>query len=109
MMKRIYILCAVVLTLSASAGCDSNSNGNPLVGRWQQISPPAQPPGAIIEFTPSTMRFNNQVVTVVYQVRDNKVRVSASKPAIIYEFDDADSIHYDDDKYGTVRLVRIKP
>ena len=109
MMKRIAFICTLVLSISTFVGCDFDSSGNPLVGRWQQISPTGQPSGQIIEFTPSTMRFNNQVVTVVYQVRDNKVRVSASKPAIIYEFDDADSIHYDDDKHGTVRLIRIKP
>jgi len=107
MNKKISILCILVLFISIIAGCDAPAN--PLVGRWQQISPPTQPPGQIIEFTPSTMRINNQTVTVVYQVRDNKVRVSASKPAIIYEFDDADSIHYVDEQHGTVRLIRIKP
>jgi hypothetical protein len=107
MLKRISYLCILALFISMISGCDAPPN--PLVGRWQQISPPAKQPGEIIEFTPSTMRINDQVVTVVYQVRENKVRVSASKSAIIYEFDDADSVHYEDEQYGTVRLSRVKP
>ncbi len=107
MMKRISYLCILALLISIISGCDVPPN--PLVGRWQQISPAAKQPEQIIEFTPSTMRINDQVVTVIYQVRDNKVRVSASKSAIIYEFDDADSVHYEDEQYGTVRLSRVKP
>jgi hypothetical protein len=107
MMNRIPYICILALFISIITGCDAPPN--PLVGRWQQISPPAKPPGQIIEFTPSTMRIDNKAVTVIYQVRDNKLRVSASKSAIIYEFDDADSVHYEDEQHGTVRLVRILP
>jgi hypothetical protein len=85
-------------------GC--NEQQNPLLGQWQE-TPAISEKSSIIEFTPSTMRINNQAVTVVYQIRGNKVRVSASKKAIIYRFESPDVIVYEDEKRGTVRLVRV--
>jgi hypothetical protein len=106
-MKRISLIPIIFLLLISIAGC--NEPPNPLIGQWQHSAEGISSSVQRIEFTPSTMRIDDQVVTVVYQVRDNKVRVSASKMAIIYEFDNADSIHYEDEKHGTVRLTRIKP
>ena len=106
-MKRISLIFAVFLLLVSISGC--NEPPNPLIGQWQHIAESESSSAQRVEFTPSTMRINDQVVTVVYQIRDNKVRVSASKMAIVYEFDDADSIHYEDEQHGTVRLTRIKP
>lgn len=106
-MKRISLITAIFLLLVSITGC--NEPPNPLIGQWQHIAEGESSSAQRIEFTPSTMRINDQVVTVVYQMRDNKVRVSASKMAIVYEFDDADSIHYEDEQHGTVRLTRIKP
>lgn len=107
MMTRIPIISFLFMFSTLLSGC--NEPVNPLIGHWQQQSPSTPDDSQIIEFTPSTMRINDRVVTVVYQMRDNKVRVSASKSAIIYEFDDANSIHYEDEKYGTIKLVRVKP
>jgi len=106
-MKRIALITAIFLLLVSMTGC--NEPPNPLIGQWQHAAEAESSPAQLIEFTPSTMRINDQVVTVVYQIRDNKVRVSASKMAIVYTFDNADSIHYEDEQYGTVRLTRIKP
>ena len=105
MMKRIHLSTVILLLILLLMGC--NPRHNPLLGQWQEASTAAEKTGHIIEFTPSTMRINGQVVTVVYQIRENKVRVSASKKAIIYEFENNDSIHYEDEKRGTVRLVRV--
>ncbi|MEN8710965.1 MAG: hypothetical protein WBM38_15665 [Arenicellales bacterium] len=107
MMTRISLISFLLLFSTLFAGC--NEPVNPLIGQWQQLSPTSHASSQIIEFTPSTMRINDQAVTVVYQMRDNKVRVSASKSAIIYEFDDANSIHYEDEKNGTIKLIRVKP
>lgn len=82
---------------------------NPLIGHWRQVSPATGTPGITVEFTPSTMRIKDTRVTVVYQVRENKVRVSASKNEIIYEFTDNDSIQYEDKQHGLTKLVRVKP
>jgi len=106
-MTSIPILSILFLSTSLLTGC--NEPPNPLVGHWEQISPATQSPGHRIEFTPSTMRINDRAVTVVYQMRDNKIRVSASKSAIIYEFDDQDSIHYEDEINGTIKLIRVQP
>ncbi|MEA1889044.1 MAG: hypothetical protein U9N50_04605 [Pseudomonadota bacterium] len=105
MMKRIHLSTAILLFILLLTGC--NPQDNPLLGQWQEVSTAAEKTDHIIEFTPSTMRINGKVVTVVYQIRENKVRVSASKNAIIYEFENNDSIHYEDEKRGTVRLVRV--
>ena len=106
-MKRISLIYIIFLLLLSITGC--NEPANPLIGQWQHISEGGSSSAQRVEFTPSTMRINDQVVTVIYQIRDNKVRVSASKMAIVYEFDNADSIHYEDEQHGTVRLTRIKP
>jgi len=105
MMKRKLNNPALFLLMLFLTSC--NEQQNPLLGQWQETSATAEKIGNIIEFTPSTMRINKQVVTVVYQIRDNKVRVSASKKAIIYEFENTDVIHYQDEERGTVRLVRF--
>lgn len=107
MMTRIPLISFVFLFSTLFTGC--NEPVNPLIGQWQQLSSSPQASSQIIEFTPSTMRINDRAVTVVYQMRDNKVRVSASKSAIIYEFDDVNSIHYEDEKHGTINLIRVKP
>lgn len=107
MMTKIPQISLVLLFSTLFTGC--NEPVNPLIGQWQQQSSSPQVASQIIEFTPSTMRINDRAVTVVYQMRDNKIRVSASKSAIIYEFDDVNSIHYEDEKYGTIELVRVKP
>ena len=106
MIKRIQRISLFLLLSTLFAGC--NEPLNPLIGHWREVSPSAQQAEQVIEFTPSTMRINDRAVTVVYQMRDNKVRVSASKSAIIYEFENADSIHYEDENKGTVKLVRVK-
>ena len=106
MMKRILVIPSIIILLILFlSGC--NEQPNPLLGQWQETPATAEKIGNIIEFTPSTMRINNQAVTVVYQIRSDKVRVSASKNAIIYEFENADVIHYEDEERGTVRLVRV--
>jgi hypothetical protein len=105
MMKRMLARPAIFLLILFLTGC--NEQQNPLLGQWQEATATAEKTGNIIEFTPSTMRINNQAVTVVYQIRSDKVRVSASKNAIIYEFENADVIHYVDDERGTVRLARV--
>ena len=107
MTTTIFQISLVLLFSTLLTGC--NEPVNPLIGQWQQLSSSPQDSSQIIEFTPSTMRINDRAVTVVYQMRDNKVRVSASKSAIIYEFDDANSIHYEDEKHGTIKLIRVKP
>jgi hypothetical protein len=53
------------------------------------------------------MIIGGQRVTVVYQIRADKVRVSASKRAIIYDLIDENTISYDDDDKQTVTLQRI--
>ena len=98
----IIILISCLLTACAD-------NSNPLIGQWQQLSSAPDQDVIVIEFTPSTMRINDTRVTVVYQVRENKVRVSASKNEIIYEFLDNDSIQYEDKQRGITKLVRVKP
>ncbi|GBE09116.1 hypothetical protein BMS3Bbin11_01912 [bacterium BMS3Bbin11] len=105
MMKRILVMPAIFLFILFLTGC--NEQQNPLLGQWQETSATAEKIGNIIEFTPSTMRINRQVVTVVYQIRDSKVRVSASKKAIIYVFENTDVIHYEDEQRGTVKLIRV--
>jgi len=107
MNTRIYTTSFLIFLSTQIAGC--NEPVNPLIGQWQEPSLTPASSGHTIEFTPSTMRLNGQTVTVVYQMRDNKVRVSASKNAIIYEFDDADSIHYEDENNSTINLIRVKP
>ena len=107
MMTKIPRISSILLLSTLFTGC--NEPVNPLIGQWQQQSSSPQVTSQIIEFTPSTMRINDRAVTVVYQMRDNKVRVSASKSAIIYEFDDANSIHYEDENHGTIKLIRVKP
>ncbi|HDH16574.1 MAG TPA: hypothetical protein ENG90_08870 [Gammaproteobacteria bacterium] len=104
-MKRILVMPAIFLFILFLTGC--NEQQNPLLGQWQETSATAEKIGNIIEFTPSTMRINRQVVTVVYQIRDSKVRVSASKKAIIYVFENTDVIHYEDEQRGTVKLIRV--
>ena len=103
-MKRMLINSTFLLLMPLLTGC--NEKQNPLLGQWQETSTVGVK-GHIIEFTPSTMRMNNQAVTVVYQIRDKEVRVSASKKAIIYEFEGPDVILYEDTKHETVRLVRV--
>lgn len=85
-----------------------NEPPNPLLGKWRQATPPPAME-AVIEFTPSTMRMNGKAVTVVYQFRDDKVRVSASKHAIIYEMINDNTVSYLDEDSGTVTLERILP
>ncbi|NOY15786.1 MAG: hypothetical protein GXP23_02415 [Gammaproteobacteria bacterium] len=104
-MKRIRLKPAIFLLILFLSAC--NERQNPLLGQWQEVSATTEKIGNIIEFTPSTMRTNRQTITIVYQIRDNKVRVSASKKAIIYEFENADVIHYEDEKRGIVRLIRV--
>ena len=103
-LRRLHTSAIFLISCMLTACSDE---ANPLIGHWQQVSPNQGENS--IEFTPSTMRINDTRVTVVYQVRENKVRVSASKNAIIYEFIDEDSIQYDDKQHGITKLVRIKP
>jgi uncharacterized protein YcfL len=107
-MKKIRLHTSAIFLISYLLTACSDQ-ANPLIGHWQQVSP-AQEENSI-EFTPSTMRINDTRVTVVYQIRKNKVRVrvSASKNEIIYEFIDDDSIQYEDKQHGITKLVRIKP
>ncbi len=100
---------AATLFLASYLLTACNEQANPLIGQWQQVSPSTGLPGKTVEFTPSTMLINDTRVTVVYQMRENKVRVSASKNEIIYEFIDDDSIQYEDKRHGITKLVRIKP
>jgi uncharacterized protein YcfL len=103
------LLLTITLFLTSYLLTACNEQANPLVGQWQQISPSTGLPEQTVEFTPSTMLINDTRVTVVYQIRENKVRVSASKNEIIYEFIDDDSIQYEDKQHGITKLVRIKP
>ncbi len=106
MKKSVLHLIAIIVSAILLASC--NEPPNPLLGKWRQATPP-HASEAIIEFTPSTMRMNGNAVTVVYQFKENKVRVSASKHAIIYEVIDDDTVHYQDEKTGTVILERVTP
>jgi len=105
MIIRIFSAPAIFLLILFLAGC--NEQQNPLLGQWQEVSGSSEKTSNIIVFTPSTMRINDQVVTVVYQIRTDKVRVSASKKAIIYVFENNDLIYYEDEKRGIVRLKRV--
>ncbi len=106
MIKRSHIKpLFFILILFFLTGC--NEQKNPLLGKWQEISLQNDKKGKVIEFTPSTMKIDGHSVTVVYQIRDSKVRVSASKKAIIYEFENDKLIHYKDEQRGTVSLTRI--
>jgi len=107
-MKNSTLLTTTLLLLSALL-ISCNNQPNPLIGHWQQVSAATGEAGKTIEFTPSTMRMDDTRVTVVYQVRKDKVRVSASKNEIIYEILDTDSIQYQDKQHGLTRLVRYKP
>ena len=78
------LLLTITLFLSSYLLSACNEQANPLVGQWQQVSPSTGLPGQTVEFTPSTMLINDTRVTVVYQIRENKIRVSASKNEIIY-------------------------
>ena len=103
------LLLTITILLASYLLTACNEQANPLVGQWQQVSPSTGQPGKTVEFTPSTMLINDTRVTVVYQIRENKIRVSASKNEIIYEFIDDDSIQYEDKQHGITKLVRIKP
>jgi hypothetical protein len=98
-------LIVLIFTICLS-GC--NEPQNPLLGQWRQVSPTPVTDRVII-FTPSTMQIDQGRVTVIYQYRDNQVRVSASRKAIIYTFADPDTVTYEDEKHGTVTLARIRP
>ena len=107
-MKKIRLHTSAIFLISCLLTACSDQ-ANPLIGHWQQVSPSKGLPEKTIEFTPSTMLINDTRVTVVYQMHENKVRVSASKNEIIYEFLDDDSIQYEDKQHGITKLVRIKP
>ncbi len=97
-------LGASLLFLTA---CDEPPN--PLMGKWQHTAPTADGEAQeIVEFTPSTMIIDGRRVTVVYQLRPDKVRVSASKQAIVYNLIDADTISYSDDDSNVVTLRRVE-
>lgn len=98
-----------ILILLSSLLISCNEQPNPLIGHWQLLSADTGETAKTIEFTPSTMRINDSRVTVVYQIRKDKVRVSASKNEIIYEILDKDSIQYQDKQHGLTKLVRYKP
>jgi hypothetical protein len=106
-MKKSLLL-ATTLFLAGHLLTACNEQANPLLGQWQQISSSTGLPGKTIEFTPSTMLMDDVRVTIVYQLHENKVRVSASKNEIIYEFIDKDSIQYEDKQHGTIKLIRLK-
>ena len=84
-----------------------NEPPNPLLGRWQHVGPSTDGAREIVEFTPSTMRIGERRITVVYQQRDERVRVSLGKHAMIYTLVDANTISYPDEKRGTVTLRRL--
>ena len=107
-MKFSHLL-TIILFLSGYLLTACNEQVNPLIGQWQQVSPSTGLPGKTVEFTPSTMLINDTRVTVVYQMRKNKVRVSASKNELIYEFIDENTIQYEDKKHGMTKLIRVKP
>ena len=107
MIKKAVSHSILIILLSiALSAC--NEPPNPLLGEWQQVNP-APAGGTIIVFTPSTMQIGDRRVTVIYQFRDNQVRVSASKKAIIYTFTDPDTVTYEDEQLGTVTLARVGP
>ena len=107
-MKNSTLLTTTLILLSALL-ISCNDQPNPLIGHWQQEPAATGDAGKEIEFAPSTMRINDTRVTVVYQVRKNKVRVSASKNEMIYEILNKDSIQYQDKQHGLMKLVRYKP
>jgi len=84
-----------------------NEPANPLLGHWEHVEPGPGGHHEVVEFTPSTMRIGDHRVTVVYQFRDDLVRVSADKQAIVYRLLDADTVRYEDDKRGQVTLRRV--
>jgi hypothetical protein len=102
-------LLATTLILLSSLLISCNDQPNPLIGHWQQVPTTTEETGKTVEFTPSTMRIGDTRVTVVYQIRKNKVRVSASKNEMIYDVLDKDSIQYQDKQQGLTKLVRYKP
>jgi hypothetical protein len=107
MLKRLSLKIFVIILVAAGLQA-CNEPPNPLIGKWRQASPvPAN--DQIIVFTPSTMQIDDRRVTVVYQFRDDQVRVSASKEATIYTFTDPNTITYEDDNQETVTLSRITP
>jgi hypothetical protein len=97
----LLVGCALVL-LSAC-----HEPANPLLGSWRHTSPDASGKYEIMTFTPSTMVIGDRRVTVVYQIRPDKIRVSASGHAIIYDLVDEQTIRYEDEKTGPVVLKRI--
>jgi hypothetical protein len=84
-----------------------NEPPNPLLGRWQHTEPAPDGGREVVEFTPSTMRIGDRRITVVYQQRDNRVRVSLGKHAMIYTLVDGNTISYADEQRGTVTLHRL--
>ena len=106
MKKSVLLVIPLLITAMLLTSC--NEPPNPLLGKWRQVSPPPVT-DSTVEFTPSTMRMNGKAVTVVYQFRDDKVRVSASKHAIIYQLIDNNTVNYHDVDSGTVTLKRIRP
>ena len=107
MLKRKSLNVFIFIMFTAGlAGC--NEPPNPLIGTWRQASPvPAN--DQAIAFTPSTMQVDDQRVTVIYQFRDNQVRVSAGKKAIIYTITGPDTMTYENDQQETITLSRISP
>ncbi|HBE92356.1 MAG TPA: hypothetical protein DDW55_07440 [Gammaproteobacteria bacterium] len=87
------------------AGC--HEPNNPLLGNWQHTEPNGSGVQEIVKFTPSTMVIGGQRVTVVYQIRPDKIRVSASKRAIVYDLIDEQTISYEDDDKRKFTLIRV--
>jgi hypothetical protein len=104
MIKRTALLPLLLLSVLLLTAC--NETTNPLLGQWQETSSTGKL-GKIITFSPSTMRINDHAVTIVYQIRKDQVRVSASKNAIIYTFENENLIQFNDEKRGIVQLERL--
>ncbi len=104
--RTIFSGLAAVLVLALS-GC--HEPHNPLLGTWQHTdSKTGGMNGEVVRFTPSTMVIDGRRVTVVYQIRADKVRVSASKQAIIYDLVDENTITYQGPGEQTVTLKRLE-
>jgi len=82
-------------------------DGNPLLGNWKHAGAGVQEQQQVITFTPSTMVIDGRRVTVVYQIRPDKVRVSASRKAIVYDLVDENTIRYRDDDGNVFVLKRV--
>ena len=101
-------LLMIVLLLTAGFMLGScHEPVNPLLGNWKHAGAGVQEQQQVITFTPSTMVIDGRRVTVVYQIRPDKVRVSASRKAIVYDLVDENTIRYRDDDGNVFVLKRV--